>query len=150
MSDRICLDGCRELPAAICVRGAAVPASVLWRRVCVDWQRRSPVWLQSHPRSSHAAESSGADGEAGRKGSQAEPLKGSVSSLEGDPQQMDYATERKTLPVFAVKGVCGRRFCVVMSLTTICDVVGESFTAVILGPRGPHLQRNNGIKEFAM
>lgn len=110
MSDRICLDGCRELPAAICVRRAAVPASVLWRQVCVDWQRRSPVWLQSQRRSSHTSESSGADGEAGRKGSQAKPLK-----LEGDPQrpaagkQMDYATERKTLPVFAVKGVYGRR-----------------------------------------
>lgn len=120
MSDRIYLDGCRELPAAICVRRAAVPASVLWRQVCVGWQRRSPVWLQSQRRSSHAAESSGADGEAGRKGSQAKPLKGSVSSLEGDPQrpaagkQMDYATERKTLPVFAVKGVYGRRLCVVM------------------------------------
>lgn len=50
---------------------------------------------------------------AGGKGSQAKSLKGSVSSLEGDPRhpaagkQMDYATEkkRKTLAVFAVKGV---------------------------------------------
>lgn len=61
-----------------------------------------------------------ADGQAGGKGSQAKLLKGSVSSLEGDPQhpaagkQMDYATERKTLPVFAVKGVYGRHLCVVM------------------------------------
>lgn len=60
------------------------------------------------------------DGEAGGKGSQAKPLKGSVSSLEGDPQrpaagkQMDYATEGRTLPVFAVKDVDGRRLCVVM------------------------------------
>lgn len=61
-----------------------------------------------------------ADGKAGGKGSQAKPLKESVSSLEGDPQrpaagkQMDYATEGRTLPVLAVKDVDGRRLCVVM------------------------------------
>lgn len=104
-SDEICLVGCgeRALPAVICVRRAAAPASAPRTRVCIGWHRGGPD-----------------DGVDGGEGSQAKPLKGSVSSLEGGPRhpaagkQMDCATETKELGSFTVEGVYGRSLCVVM------------------------------------
>lgn len=125
MSDRICLLGCRES----CQLRSASDVPLCQHLFCGGKSASSGSSTRRLGFSVNVAivtlrNPGSADGEAGGKGSQAKPLKGSVSSLEGDPQhpaagkQMGYATERKTLPVFCGKGC-------VWTLFMCCDVINN-------------------------
>lgn len=151
VTDVTCLFGCRrELPAAICIRPAAVPASVVRPPLTYSWSRclwQTTNWLRSRRslKRSHflkwfrehdvAPASSSQTARVSRLGQRFEEVESQIAPLgprtrllllDSDPrhpavgQQMGYATATVTLPVLPLKCVCA------------CNVLGCSHRLYVI------------------
>lgn len=149
VTDVTCLFGCGvELPAAICIRPAAVPASVLRPALTYSWIRRRTgsgvhvrkrvallKWCWKHDAAPASSSQTAAVSRWGRRFGKVESQVAAMGPrtplliLEGDPrhpavgQQMGYATVTVTLPVLSQQSVSLCVQCVVMQLQTICDIM---------------------------